>query len=90
LKRRCPESGWKRRGDIAIFDVTGVTASAVSQNYGSVIGVLTMPPDLDAVTRRKRAAQTDQTQMTITVMSVCLIIYLSVLVLMLEVVGQHS
>jgi hypothetical protein len=49
-----------------------------------------MPTDLDVVSRRKRVAQTDQTQITITVMSVCLIIYLSVLVLMLEVVGQHS
>jgi hypothetical protein len=62
----------------------------VSQNYGLVSEVLTMPTDLDALSRRKRAAQTDQTQATITAMSVCLIIYLGVLVLMLEVVGQLS
>jgi hypothetical protein len=62
----------------------------VSRNYGLVSGVLIMPTDLDAVTRRKRKAQTDQTQTTITAMSVCLIIYLGVLVLMLEVIGQHS
>ena len=72
------------------FDVTVVTATAVSQNYGLVGEVLIMPTDLDAVTRRKREAQTDQTQTTITVMSVCLIIYLGVAVLMLEVIGQHS
>jgi hypothetical protein len=62
----------------------------MSQNYGLVSEVLIMPTDLDAVTRRKRAAETDQTQATITAMSVCLIIYLGVLVLMLEVVGQLS
>jgi hypothetical protein len=62
----------------------------VSRNYGLVSGVLIMPTDLDAVTRRKREAQTSQTQTTITAMSVCLIIYLGVLVLMLEVIGQHS
>jgi hypothetical protein len=70
--------------------VTGVTATAATQNYRSVSGVLIMPTDLDAVSRRKREAQSVQTQTTITVMSVCLIIYLGVLVLMLEVVGQHS
>jgi hypothetical protein len=84
------QGGGKRRGHIAIFNVTGVTATAVSQNYGLVSGVLIMPTDLDVVTRRKREAQTDQTQTTVTVMSVCLIIYFGVLVLMLEVVGQHS
>jgi guanylate kinase len=84
------QGGGKRRGHIAIINVTGVTATAVSQNYGPVSGVLIMPTDLDAVTRRKREAQTDQTQTTITAMSVCLIIYLGVLVLMLEVIGQHS
>jgi hypothetical protein len=62
----------------------------VSQNYGLVSEVLIMPTDLDAVFRRKREAQTDDTQATITAMSVCLIIYLGVIVLMLEFVGQHS
>ena len=45
-----------------------------------------MPTDLDAVSRRKRAAEADA-QTTITIMSVCHIIYLGMLVLLLKVVG---
>jgi hypothetical protein len=43
-----------------------------------------MPTDLDAVSRRKRAAQADA-QTTITLMSVCLIIYLGTLALVFEI-----
>jgi hypothetical protein len=45
-----------------------------------------MPTDLEAVSRRKREAQAD-VQTTITIMSVCLIIYLGMLVLLLKVLG---
>jgi len=43
-----------------------------------------MPTDLDAVSRRKRAAEADA-QTTITIMSVCLIIYLGTLGLVFEI-----
>ena len=47
-----------------------------------------MPTDLDAaVTARKREAQA-QTQTVVTIMSVCLIIWLGVFVLIVKVVGQ--
>jgi hypothetical protein len=46
-----------------------------------------MPTDLDAVSKRKRQAQDDDPQTTITIMSVCLIIYLGMLVLLLKVFG---
>jgi hypothetical protein len=45
-----------------------------------------MPTDLDAVSRRKRA-QADETQTAITMISICLIIYLGALVLLLKVFG---
>ena len=50
-------------------------------------GPLIMPTDLDAVSRQKRAAQADETQTTITIMLVSLIIYLGMLVLLLKVLG---
>ena len=48
-----------------------------------------MPTDLDAATAaRKRAAQAER-QTLVTMLSVCLVIWLGVLALMLEVVGQQ-
>jgi hypothetical protein len=48
-----------------------------------------MPTDLDAATAaRKREAQA-QTETVDTIMLVCLIIWLGVIVLMIEVVGQQ-
>ena len=46
-----------------------------------------MPTDLDAVSRRKKREAQDDPQTTITIMSVCLIIYLGMLVLLLKVFG---
>jgi hypothetical protein len=65
------------------FSVTGVTASAVSQNYGLVSGVLIMPTDLDARTgaRKRKAQALPPTE--ITVLLVCVIIFLCMLVLLL-------
>ena len=46
-----------------------------------------MPTDLDAATAaRKRAAQAER-QTLVTMLSVCLVIWLGVIVLVLEVVG---
>ena len=45
-----------------------------------------MPTDLDAVSKRKRA-QADETQTTLTIISVCVIIYLGALVVFLKVFG---
>ena len=64
------------------FSVTGVTASAMSQNYGLVSGVLIMPTNLDAVTgaRKRKAQALPPTE--ITVLLVCVIIFLCMLVLL--------
>jgi hypothetical protein len=63
--------------------VTGVTASAVSQNYGLVSGGLIMPTDLDAVTGAGKRKTQALPPTEITVLLVCVIIFLCMLVLLL-------
>ena len=77
------ESDGRRACECAIFCVTGVTASTVTQDYGLLSGVLIMPTDLDALTgARKRKAQA-LPPIEITVLLVCAIIFLAMLVLLL-------
>jgi hypothetical protein len=59
--------------------VTGVTATAVSQNYGVVSGVLIMPTDLRVASERKRKAAQAQAQTEVTILSIFVIVSLVML-----------
>ena len=73
------------RRAIGVFDRRQTGAHVASLDWlGHSRRQLIMPTDLEAVSRRKRAAQADA-QTTITLMSVCLIIYLATLALMFEI-----